>query len=218
MTYSSFSGKLQPPRSVPVCGMRVFAGFVVKIFGHFRPAIRYGSPMDPFGSRDLHDLLPIYSCSIWHKAFDLKCRVLARIWRNPQQQKHSPACCSNSGPHPRHTSLKRGWRHENKIAHQARRSITPQIKTKDWHEGKFVVMAVFIYKRLLFLHSQGGGCLGTTGTNPSASENPWNSTDGAPTDFLHQADALALHRAPTSISLENRRCQTTIRTAAKPEG
>ena len=39
--------KLQAPRSAAVCGvtcgMHVFAGFVDKIFVHFRPAIRYGT-------------------------------------------------------------------------------------------------------------------------------------------------------------------------------
>ena len=92
--------KLQPPRSVPVCGptsgMHMFAGFVDKICGHFRPAICYGTL--PRRSGDLYEMLPIYSSSIWHKALDPPCRVPATIWQNPWQQKHSPACCSNSGP------------------------------------------------------------------------------------------------------------------------
>ena len=46
-------------------------------------------------------------------------------------------------------------------------------------------MAVFIYKILLLLRSQGSWCLGTTGTNPSDPANPWNSTN-----FLCQTDAL----------------------------
>ena len=50
------------------CGMHVFAGFVDKFFGHFRPEIRYGAL--PRGSRNLYKMLPIYSSSIWHKAFD----------------------------------------------------------------------------------------------------------------------------------------------------
>ena len=50
----------------------------------------------PRGLRDLYKMLPIYSSSIWHKAFDPTCRVPATIWRNPWQQKHSPAHCSNS--------------------------------------------------------------------------------------------------------------------------
>ena len=52
-------------------------------------------------------------------------------------------------------------------------------------------MAVFIYKKLLLLRSQGSRCLGTTGTNPSAPANPWNSTDGMSSNFLCQTDALA---------------------------
>ena len=59
---------LQAPHSAPVCGttcgMHVSAGFD-KIFGHFRPEIRYGTL--PRGSRDLYEMLPMYSYSIWHK-------------------------------------------------------------------------------------------------------------------------------------------------------
>ena len=50
------------------CGMHVFAGFVDKFFGHFRPEIGYGARQS--GSRNLYKMLPIYSSSIWHKAFD----------------------------------------------------------------------------------------------------------------------------------------------------
>ena len=64
--------KLQAPRSALVCGatcgMHVFAGFVDKFFGHFRPEIGYGARQS--GSRNLYKMLPIYSSSIWHKAFD----------------------------------------------------------------------------------------------------------------------------------------------------
>ena len=49
------------------CGMHVFIGFVEKIFGHFSPAVSYRTL--PFGLRDLHELLPIYSTSIPHKSF-----------------------------------------------------------------------------------------------------------------------------------------------------
>ena len=35
------------------------------------------------------------------------------IWRNPRRQNHSPVHCSDSGPRPRHSSAKCGWRHEN---------------------------------------------------------------------------------------------------------
>ena len=110
--------KLQAPHSVPVCGatcgMHMFVGFVDKISEHFRPAIRYGTL--PNGSRDLYEMLPIYSSSLWLKAFDPPRRVpAATIWRNPLQQKHSLACCSNSGPcnHTLDTALKHGWRHDN---------------------------------------------------------------------------------------------------------
>ena len=37
------------------------------------------------------------------------------IWRNLRQQNLSPVYCSNSGPHPRHSSAKCGWRHENDL-------------------------------------------------------------------------------------------------------
>ena len=61
--------KLQAPRSALVCGatcgMHVFAGFVDKIFGHFRPEIGYGARQS--GSRNLYKMLPIYSSSIWQK-------------------------------------------------------------------------------------------------------------------------------------------------------
>ena len=64
--------KLQAPRSALVCGatcgMHVFAGFVDKFFGHFRPEIGHGARQS--GSRNLYKMLPIYSSSIWHKAFD----------------------------------------------------------------------------------------------------------------------------------------------------
>ena len=64
--------KLQAPRSALVCGatcgMHVFAGFVDKFFGHFRLEIGYGVRQG--GSRNLYKMLPIYSSSIWHKAFD----------------------------------------------------------------------------------------------------------------------------------------------------
>ena len=64
--------KLQAPRSALVggatCGMHVFPGFVDKFFGHFRPEIGYGARQS--GSRNLYKMLPIYSSSIWHKAFD----------------------------------------------------------------------------------------------------------------------------------------------------
>ena len=54
--------KLHAPRSVPAGGtphgIHVFAGFVDKIFWHFRPAIRYHTLS--LGSRDLHELLPIW--------------------------------------------------------------------------------------------------------------------------------------------------------------
>ena len=49
-------------------GMHVFAGFVDKFFGHFRPEIGYGARQS--GSWNLYKMLPIYSSSIWHKAFD----------------------------------------------------------------------------------------------------------------------------------------------------
>ena len=61
--------KLQAPRSALVCGatcgMHVFAGFVDKFFGHFRPEIGYGARQS--GSRNLYKMLPIYSSSIWQK-------------------------------------------------------------------------------------------------------------------------------------------------------
>ena len=71
----------------------------------FRPAIRSGAL--PRGSRIWCKLLPIYSSSIWHKAFDPPRRAPATIWRNPRQQNHSPAHCSNSGPH---MTLEMAWR------------------------------------------------------------------------------------------------------------
>ena len=37
-------------------------------FGHFRPEIRYGAL--PRRLRNIYKMLPIYSSSIWHKAFD----------------------------------------------------------------------------------------------------------------------------------------------------
>ena len=39
-----------------------------QIVWHFRPEIRYGAL--PRGSPNLYKMLPIYSSSIWHKAFD----------------------------------------------------------------------------------------------------------------------------------------------------
>ena len=67
--------KLQAPRSALVCGatcgMHVFAGFVDKFFGHFRPEIGYSARQS--ASRNLYKMLPIYSSSIWHKAFDAPC-------------------------------------------------------------------------------------------------------------------------------------------------
>ena len=137
-----FFRKLQAPPSVLVCGatcsMHVFDGFVYKFFGHFSPAICYGAP--PRGSRNIHKMSPIYSSSIWHKAFDPPPRAPATIWRNPQQQNQWPAHCSNLGPHPRHSSSKCGWRHENdfivmgnvhKMAHDVRETIVnPHIREK----------------------------------------------------------------------------------------
>ena len=67
----------------------------------------------------------------------------------------------------------------------------PRLKSKTDAKARFVVMAVFIYKILLLLRSQGSRCLGTRGTNPSAPANPWNSTDGTVSNFLCQTDALA---------------------------
>ena len=58
-------------------------------------------------------MLPIYLSSIWHKAFDPPRRVPATIWRIPRQQNHRPACCTNSGLRPKHSSPKCGWGHEN---------------------------------------------------------------------------------------------------------
>ena len=64
--------KLQAPRSALVCGatcgMHVFANFVDKFFGLFRPEIRYGA-LDR-GSWNWYKMLLIHSSSIWHKAFD----------------------------------------------------------------------------------------------------------------------------------------------------
>ena len=97
--------KLQAPHSSLVCGatcgMDVFAGFVDKFFGHFRPEIRYRAL--PHGSQNVYKMLPIYSSSIWHKAFDPPGWKPATIWRNPRA-KHSPVYCSESGPRPRHSS------------------------------------------------------------------------------------------------------------------
>ena len=101
-----------------------------------------------------------------------------------------------------------------KITRQARGSITTQVKTKAWHEGNFVVMVVFILQSIAIFAFPKSRCLGTTGTDPSALANPRNSTNGASSDFFHQADALAPHGAPTSTSLETWRRQTTIRRAA----
>ena len=91
-------------------------------------------------SRNIHKMSPIYSSSIWHKAFDPPPRAPATIWRNPQQQNQWPAHCSNLGPHPRHSSSKCGWRHENdfivmgnvhKMAHDVRETIVnPHIREK----------------------------------------------------------------------------------------
>ena len=51
--------KLQAPHSALVCGtmcgMHVFAGFVDKFFGHFRPEIRYGTL--PRGSQNFYKML-----------------------------------------------------------------------------------------------------------------------------------------------------------------
>ena len=106
--------KLQAPRSAPncgaTCGMPLFAGFVDIIFGHFRPTMRYG--IIPRGLWNLFEMLPIYSSYIWHKFFDPARRVPATIWRNPRRHKHSRVS-SNSGLRPRHSSPKRGWKHEN---------------------------------------------------------------------------------------------------------
>ena len=80
--------KLQAIRSAPVCGatcgIHVFAGFVDKLFGHFRPAIRYGTL--PRGWQNLYEMLPIYSSSIYYKDCDPPRRVPATIWRNLWQQ------------------------------------------------------------------------------------------------------------------------------------
>ena len=93
-TYNDFCNiifyfrKLQAPRSALVCGapcgMHVFAGSVDKFFGHFRPEIRYGAL--PRGSRNSYIMLPIYSSSIWHKAFDPSRRTPSTIWRTPRSK------------------------------------------------------------------------------------------------------------------------------------
>ena len=93
------------------CGMHMVAGFIDKFLVHFRPEICYGTL--PCGSRNSYKMLTIYSSSIWRKTFDPLRRVPTTIWRNLRQQNHSPANCSNSGPCPRHSSPKCGWRHEN---------------------------------------------------------------------------------------------------------
>ena len=134
--------KLQAPRSAlfcgTTCGMHMFTGFVENFFGHFRPEIHYGAV--PRGSRNLHKMLPIYSSSIWHKAFDPRRRTPATIWRNPRQQNRSLVYCSESGLRHRHSSPKCGWRHENdfivmgnvhQMAHDVRETIVnPHIKEK----------------------------------------------------------------------------------------
>ena len=92
---SFYFRKLQAPRSAltlvcgATCGMHVFDVFVDKFFGHFRLEIRYGTL--PRGSQNAYKMLPTYSSSIWHKAFDPPRRVPASIWRNPWQQNHSLA-------------------------------------------------------------------------------------------------------------------------------
>ena len=53
-----------------------------------------------------------------HLPFDTKLSTRhverpSTTWRNPRQQNHSPVYCSESGPRPRHSSPKCGWRHEN---------------------------------------------------------------------------------------------------------
>ena len=77
------------------------------------------------------------------------------------------------------------------IAHQARSSITPQVKIKNCRKGKLCGIGGIYLQILLLLRSQGSRCLGTTGTNPSAPANPWNSTGGTSSNFLCQTDALA---------------------------
>ena len=80
MQYNFLFPKVTSPRSALVygatCGMHVFPGFVDNFFGHFRPEIGYGAL--PRGSRNSYKMLPIYSSSIWHKAFDPPC--LAAIY------------------------------------------------------------------------------------------------------------------------------------------
>ena len=94
-----------------------------------------------------------------------------------------------------------------KIAHQARSLV----KIKNWRKDKLCGNGGIYLQILLLLRSQGSRCLGTTGTNPSAPANPWNSTDFK---FLMSDRCFGPTGAPTSTSLETLRRQTTKRTAA----
>ena len=96
------------------CGMHVFIGFVENFFGHFSPTVSYRTLH--FGLWDLHELLSIYSSSIPHRAFALKCRVLAGIWRNIQQWKPSPTIeIFQIGWSSRHSRLPH-WRAQYNLA------------------------------------------------------------------------------------------------------
>ena len=97
--------KLQAPRNAHVCGatcgMHVSAGLLTNF-------------------SDISDLkyamalcLPIYSSSIWHKLSTRHVERPSTIWRNHRKQNYSAVYCSESGPRPRHSSAKCGWRHDS---------------------------------------------------------------------------------------------------------
>ena len=108
--------KLQAPRSALVCGatcgMHVFAGFVDNFFSDISD-LKYAIALCLAG-REIYTKCYQYI----HLPFvtKLSTRHVERpstIWRNPRQQNHSPVYYSESGPRPRHSSPKCGWRHEN---------------------------------------------------------------------------------------------------------
>ena len=79
--------------------------------GHFRPEIPYGAL--PRRSRNLHKMLPIYSTSIWHKAFDPPRRAAIYNLTESPTAKSLTGILQRIRSVPGQSSPKCGWRHEN---------------------------------------------------------------------------------------------------------
>ena len=104
------------------------------------------------------------------------------------------------------------------IAHQARSSITPQVKIKNWRKTKLcgnggiylqnIATPAFPREQVSWHH----------GYQPICPGKPMEQHRRDVFKFLMSDRCFGPTGAPTSTSLETWRRQTTIRTAAKPEG